>query len=51
MTRPRYVAEPRLSWEPPQHVVVDADTGKVLSKHTREDIAQATAEAMNHKPG
>lgn len=48
MTTPRYVAVDRLSWEPPLFVVIDADTGSVVSKHVQEDIAKATAEAMNH---
>lgn len=51
MRAPRYVAEPRPSWEPPLFVVLDGETGLVMSKHAREDIAQATAEAMNHKRG
>lgn len=45
---PRYVAHPRLSWVPEAYVVIDGRTGKILSKHAREEIAQVTAEAMNH---
>jgi hypothetical protein len=50
VSRPdRYVAAPRLSWEPPLFVVIDGETGVVLSTHATESDAVATAEGMNLK--
>lgn len=49
MTAPRYVAEPRPGWEPPQFVVLDSHIGSIVSKHEAEKIAKATAMAMNHR--
>lgn len=44
---PRYVTEPRLSWCPPKHVVIDSGTGAILSKHPTADSANETAGGMN----
>lgn len=43
----RYVVFPRLSWCPVLYVVIDADTGSILSRHAKASDAKATAKAMN----
>lgn len=47
MNAPRYAVEPRGDWVPPLHVVVDAATGGVVSRHMDEAEAQAACAGLN----